>query len=376
MNVIIIDDDEPMLMIMQKMLSGILDIEVVGCFQSPHAAYTYILKNKVDMAFVDIVMPEESGIDFVNRVLTYNEDIAIFFLTAHKEYALEAFEVHAFDYLVKPVSRPKLVDTIQSAKKRLVFLHNQIETKDKSKLVVKCFGNMEVKDSSGQTVRFTSSKSSELMAYLILKKGRLVSKWSIMEDIFPGMAPQNAETYLNTTVYKLRKALEPHGMRNAVISTEESYKIDLADIWVDVIDFENRLETAADFNDINLEEYLKIERLYTGDLFGERDYDWCMSEKERMLEVYLCFARKLGFYLLNNQQLLSALQIAKKIVGMNELDEENNILLMQIYATQRNIELLERQYRRYEKALRNELGIVPDKKVVNLYTSLRNDYLL
>lgn len=53
-------------------------------------------------------------------------------------------------------------------------------------------------------------------------QGRLVSKWKIMEDVFSGMAQSNAETYLNTTVYKLRKALEPHGMKSAIISAEEA----------------------------------------------------------------------------------------------------------------------------------------------------------
>ncbi len=370
MKVILVDDEKSMLLIMRKMLSRIQDIELAGSFQSPGEAYNYVKENKVDMAFVDINMPEENGLDFVRRVTAEINDIAIFFLTAHKEYALEAYGVYAFDYLVKPITKEKLENSIKKAKEKLIFLQPSDRCVNKSKLFFYCLGSLDVKSANDRFVQFTSSKSSELMAYLIMHRGRLVSKWRIMEDVFVGMAPQNAETYLNTTVYKLRKALEPHGMKSIIISADESYKVDMKDIYVDMIDFENRILKINQLDGFNQEEAIHTENLYSGELFGEKDYSWSLPEKERITEVYFCFAKKLVKYLIDTMQLTVALHITKKLINFNELDEEANCLLMEIYSLQRNKNLLERQFNRYTNILHNELGLPPDNMVIDLYTVL------
>lgn len=370
MKVILVDDEKSMLLIMRKMLSKIPDIELGGSFQSPGEAYNYIKENKVDMAFVDINMPEENGLDFVRRVTAEINDIAIFFLTAYKEYALEAYGMYAFDYLVKPITQERLENSIRKAREKLIFLQPCEKTVYIRKMVFNCLGNLEVKGKDGKAVQFTSSKSSELMAYLILHRGRLVSKWRIMEDVFAGMLPQNAETYLNTTLYKLRKALEPHGMKSSIISAEESYKIDMREIYVDMIDFETRILKINEFDCHNQEEAVSIEKLYQGELFGEKDYSWSLPEKERITEVYFSFSKKLVKYLIEGVQLTVALHITKKLINFNEIDEEINCLLMKIYALQRNRDLLERQFKRYTGILEKELGLEPGNTVVDLYTVL------
>ncbi len=368
MKVVLVDDEKTMLLIMGKMLSKIPGLELVGSFQSPGEAYKYIMENKVDMAFVDINMPEENGLDFVRRVTSEVNDIAIFFLTAYKEYALEAYEMYAFDYIVKPITQEKLENSIKKAKEKLIFL--QPVKKMKNKLWLNCLGSLEVKSTEGGFVQFTSSKSSELLAYLILQRGRQVSKWKIMEAVFSGMAPQNAETYLNTTVYKLRKALEPHGMKSVIISADEGYRIDMSDIYADVIVFEDRIYGIRNFAASNQDEALNTEKLYAGELFGERDYSWALPEKERLSEVYFYFAKRLVRYLIDNHQLTLALHITKKLINLNEIEEEVNCLLMKIYSSQRNRSLLERQFDRYRNILKTELGLGPGNLVVDLYTFL------
>ncbi len=374
MKVILVDDERSMLLILGKMLSKIPDIELAGSFQSPGEAYNYIKENKVDMAFVDINMREENGLDFVRRVTSEVKDIAIFFLTAYKEYALEAYEMHAFDYLVKPITQEKLEISIQKAKETLIFLQPAGRYVGKNKLFFYCLGSLGAENINGRHVQFTSSKSSELMAYLILHRGRLVSKWRIMEDVFAGMAPQNAETYLNTTVYKLRKALEPHGMKSIIISADESYRIDLKDIYVDMIDFESRVLRINQLDCSSQEEAIHTENLYSGELFGEKDYRWSLPEKERITEIYFSYAKKLVKYLIDSMQLTVALHITKKLINFNEMDEEANCLLMKIYSLQRNRKLLERQFERYTRILHSEMGLSPDNRVLDLYALLLKSF--
>jgi two-component system, LytTR family, response regulator len=159
-------------------------------------------------------------------------------------------------------------------------------------------------------------------------------------------------------------------MKQIIISADESYKIDMRDIYVDLTEFEYKIFSLHTINNLNQEEVLKTEKLFLGELFGDKDYRWSLAEKEQVYEVYFSFAKKLIRYLIDSFQYTLALHITKKLIRFNETDEETNCLLMKIYALQKEKKLLERQFDRYTKVLRNELGLYPENTVVKLYTTL------
>lgn len=375
MKVLLVDDDKASLMITRRLLSGIPEVEIVGSFQSTMEAFHFIVNNKVDIIFTDIIMPDENGLDFAGRVIREIKDIVIIFLTAYKEFALEAYELHAFDYILKPIDRIKLETSIRLACEKLVFLQSEKPLTSVSKLVVNTLGNLDVHGQNNEVVHFKSSKSMELLFYLLIKKGRTISKWKIIEDLFGGMLPRNAETYLNTTIYKLRKSLEPHGMRGVIVSNGESYRIDTKDIYVDFMDFENNASVYHDIHADNLEDILKTEKLFYGELFEDRDYDWCLIDKERISELYVSFAKKIVWYLIDNGLLSAVLPIAHKIISINEFDEEANCILMRIYAFRKDKIQLERQFIQYTDMLDKELGIGPSENITKLYNELNQTFL-
>ena len=88
-------------------------------------------------------------------------------------------------------------------------------------------GYFEVSSTEQGTVKWISKKSEELFAYLLLNRGGSVAKIHVIEHIFPDMPLKNAEVYLNTAVYQLRKALSVHGFKEIVISGQESIEIAL-----------------------------------------------------------------------------------------------------------------------------------------------------
>ena len=370
MKVLLVDDEKASLLITRRMISKIPNMEIVGCFQNTKEAFHFVESNKVDIALVDINMPNENGLDFVRRVTREVKDIAILFLTGHKEYALEAYDLHVFDYILKPVTQAKLENSIQLAIEKLVFLQSAKQMEDSPKLFINTLGILDVRGANSELVRFTSSKSVELLCYLLLKKGRAVSKWNIIEDLFGGMLPRNAVTYLNTTIYKLRNSLDPFGMRAVIVSSGESYRIETKDIYIDFIDFENNVTAYRNIQKNNLEDVLRTEKLFCGELFEERDYSWSLSEKERISELYLSLAKKTIWYLLDNGMLTAALSIAKKIIKINEFDEEANCILMRIYAARRDKVLLKRQFILYSNMLDNELSIKPGDYIIKLYNEL------
>lgn len=98
----LIVDDEPMAReIISTHLSKIDNIEVIASCSNAIEAFQEINKHAIDLVFLDINMPEISGISFAKSI---NKNIKVIFTTAYRDYAVEGFELRAVDYLLKPIS--------------------------------------------------------------------------------------------------------------------------------------------------------------------------------------------------------------------------------------------------------------------------------
>ncbi len=109
----LIADDEPRArQYLEKLLGEHETIEVVGSARSGAEALQRIEELKPDVAFLDIHMPDLSGLE-VARHLRGAEAPIVVFVTAYDKYAIEAFEVAALDYLLKPLKRERLTETVR-----------------------------------------------------------------------------------------------------------------------------------------------------------------------------------------------------------------------------------------------------------------------
>lgn len=106
---IIIDDELVAREIIASHLSKIDNIEVVALCKNAIEAFNCIRNNTVDLVFLDINMPEISGISFAKSI---NKNIKIIFTTAYRDYALEGFNLQAVDYLLKPISFTRLLQAV------------------------------------------------------------------------------------------------------------------------------------------------------------------------------------------------------------------------------------------------------------------------
>jgi len=100
-NCLVIDDERLAREYLKNYISKIPELELLGDFNSPLKATELIKKGDVDLIFIDIQMPDITGIEFV-KSLTHKPEII--FTTAYQEYALEGFNLSAIDYLLKPFS--------------------------------------------------------------------------------------------------------------------------------------------------------------------------------------------------------------------------------------------------------------------------------
>src|SRR5688572_7291490 len=115
----LIVDDEPLARRrIHKLLSSDPDIEMVGDCANGHEAIAAIHTHKPHLVFLDVQMPEIDGFAVLEAIDADTMPLIIF-VTAYDKYALQAFEVHAFDYLLKPFDRARFEKTLQQAKQRV-----------------------------------------------------------------------------------------------------------------------------------------------------------------------------------------------------------------------------------------------------------------
>jgi DNA-binding LytR/AlgR family response regulator len=112
---IIIDDEQHSIDLLKSYIEKISFLQLTGTFNNPLNALSSI---DVDIIFIDIQMPQLSGLDFIKLV---KEKTKVIVISAFKEYAFESFEYAVLDYLLKPVSFDRLLKAVQKAMNQLAF---------------------------------------------------------------------------------------------------------------------------------------------------------------------------------------------------------------------------------------------------------------
>ena len=104
---VIIDDEFHCVETLEILLSkSTVDVDIIGSFSDTDKAIAFINKNAIDILFIDIKMPKLNGFEFVEKVV--GSSISVIFTTSYSDYAVKAFKVAAFGYLLKPISQKEL----------------------------------------------------------------------------------------------------------------------------------------------------------------------------------------------------------------------------------------------------------------------------
>ena len=119
---LIIDDERLARKGLASLLQHIPDIEVVGEAANVDEALKQIDKLKPDLLFLDIEMPERTGFDLLEELIDVPH---VVFTTAYNDFAIQAFEVNALDYILKPVSEQRLNEAIQRVRRMITTSQSQ-----------------------------------------------------------------------------------------------------------------------------------------------------------------------------------------------------------------------------------------------------------
>lgn len=112
----IVDDEELARQVLREFLSSHAEIELIGECANGFEAVKMVAEQKPELVFLDIQMPKLDGFEVLELI---GQDATVIFVTAHDNYAIRAFEVHAVDYLLKPVAATRFDAALERAKARL-----------------------------------------------------------------------------------------------------------------------------------------------------------------------------------------------------------------------------------------------------------------
>lgn len=212
---IAVDDEPLMLRALEKAVKASPDITDVMSFSSCEDALDFTKKESVDIAFLDIHMRGIGGLALAKKIITHCPNCKIVFCTGYEEYAISAFKLHVSGYLLKPISAVDVQIEINNIK--------GIRRREKP-LVVKCFGNFEVY-ANDQKLSFKRSKTKELLAFLVDRRGAGVTIAEIGAALWEDSQEQKKQNYIHQLFRDLRSTMEDIGINEIVERNNYLYSV-------------------------------------------------------------------------------------------------------------------------------------------------------
>lgn len=136
MNCIIVEDEKPAMSLMMDNVGKIPFLKLKGCCKNTFEASELLMKEKIDLVFLDVQMPVVSGLQFLKTLVA---PPLIILTTAYEHYALEGFELNVIDYLMKPFSFERFLKAVTRAQEQFHFKNgNMSQIQDEGFFFVHC----------------------------------------------------------------------------------------------------------------------------------------------------------------------------------------------------------------------------------------------
>ncbi|WP_166240934.1 response regulator [Paenibacillus turpanensis] len=354
-SVVIVEDEKPILELMKVIVGRSPHCRIIASFSNPQEALEQLPELQPDIAFLDIEMPKLSGLELARKLNECCEGTRIVFTTAYKDYALEAFQVFAFDYLLKPVM-PDAIDRITS---RLLkeAARADVSVTPSRKVSIRCFGSFEVRGAEGELVRWPTRKTEELFAYLLCWPNQDISKWKLVDMLWPELDEQRAVHNLHNNVYRLKKLLKEQEIGMGVIRTVDGYMLNTMNVTYDLQEFQDNLPVQGELERSETERLEALCAMYSGPLLGHKDYMWKVQLEENCSKQYRAAGGRLAEQYMAGREWDKAEQRLMSCLSLFPLDEELHLLLLRVLAATGKKEQIARHFSLFVEQHRRELGM-------------------
>jgi two-component system LytT family response regulator len=201
---LIVDDEELARHVIREFLQPHREIEIAAECANGMEAVKAVAEHKPNLIFLDVQMPRLTGFDVLELIGT---DVPVIFVTAYDEYAMRAFDVHAVDYLLKPIGRERFDAAVERAK-----------------------GRLGVKMPSAHDLAAAARPPQQFLERLVVKDGTKVTlipvaklDYAEAQDDYVALASQGKKHLKQQTIAGLEAGLDP----NSFVRIHRSYIVNL-----------------------------------------------------------------------------------------------------------------------------------------------------
>lgn len=369
---LLVDDERLALRQLEALLNTHYKVTIIEACTEPLQALEVARVQKPDVVFLDIHMPEMNGMRAAEYMQQACPGVDIVFVTAYDNYALEAFELNALDYVLKPIQKVRLDKTMRRLEER-ISRFPEVDLAAGSEARIQTFASLAYDAGSGalQPFRWRTAKAQELFAYLLHHRSRTVSKDVLLELLWPDFEPKKASTHLYTTIYQVRQCLKQSGLDLQIhnVSGGEGYSLDLNQVKLDVTEWETCIRELGPVGAQAWQEHQRLFDLYGGEYLGNCDYIWAESERERLRTIWLHHSSQLARSYAEGQKVAEAVTIYKRLIELHPYYENGYFGLMMLYDQIGDWPAVETCFRELQVRLVKELGVKLSPEVWSWYRS-------
>lgn len=236
MKILVADDEEIILQQIITILEKVCPEAEVSGFTRGDRILKFAQDHACDVAFLDINMGSMSGIDIAKQLKIWYPQINIIFVTAYEEYMKTAFSMHVSGYLMKPVKG-------QDVKLELENLRHPVSEEKHTGIEARCFGTFDI-FVNGESLVFKRSKTKEMLAYLIDRKGNSVTSGELRAVLWESAGwgknareDRDKNHYFQVIKRDLISTLREYGIQDIFISSWNKYAVDTKKIHCDYYDY-------------------------------------------------------------------------------------------------------------------------------------------
>ncbi|MBD2844106.1 response regulator [Paenibacillus sp. IB182496] len=380
MRVVVIDDEPLALEYLEKRLLEQGGIAIVGKYTDPFSGRDAVARGGVDAVFLDIHLPEVNGMELAEQLLAEQPALNIVFVSAHDDFAVQAFELDALDYVVKPVGAQRLAKTLERIRFRLeqTQVHEQERADERLQgeegLQVQLLGQMRIAERSGAlaAVQWRTARAREMFLYLLQHRGQLIRKSEFIELLWPDYDLGKVYAQLYTTVYHIRKTLERYGDHFELSSTSDAYTLNIHRVQFDTEQMERKLTDKVPLTPARAEQYAAVLQQCREHYLQEHTYWWAEHERERLSGVWLEAAMRLAEWLEENGRADLAGEWYRQVCARQPHEERAHYALMRLHDATGSRLAVHQQYRALCTALEEGLGEQPSRYISDWYDNWRS----
>jgi len=238
MIILAVDDERRALnTLIQAVQSAEPDATVKG-FSSVDESLEFARTNRVDVAFLDIQMPEMNGLLFAMSLKEIDPTTNIVFVTSYSQYALDAMELHPSGYVMKPATKEKVELELKN-------LRYPVMSKSDKRVQVQTFGNFEV-FVDDTPLKFASSRSKELFAYLIDRRGTSATPVEIAAVLWEDKPyDKSLKSQIQAAISEMMKSLKVHDIGEIINKSWNQLAVDKSKVKCDYYDMLDMVPAAV-----------------------------------------------------------------------------------------------------------------------------------